>query len=283
MTFTKDSCLNVIHALLICSIAAASAPAGAQSDDARKASGSAEAKRQAVTQSDAERKARHEEYSKTWNSGNVEALAAGYTLDSITLQWGGQVLSLEEFKKRLPALTKIKTSGTPIYRIEVGDYALGHSRWVSQVGDSTRTTESYGVFRRQPDGRWLVVIDDPGIKEPVPTHLGDVSEYERLWNAGDVDAIAAMYSYDSVTLQPGGKRLNRQEFKALLPQLMKAKVQGQPIYRIEVGDIALEQSRWTSRIPGEKGVETVVTDSYVMSRRQPDGSWLIVVDDPGLE
>ena len=43
------------------------------------------------------------------------------------------------------------------------------------------------------------------------------SDYEELWNAGDVEALASLYTHDSITLQSGGKRLDLDQLRAALP------------------------------------------------------------------
>lgn len=228
------------------------------------------------------------EFERLWNAQDVEALAALYTYDSVTLEArSGERLDLDAFRASLPELTKIQTRVEPVYRVEVGDFALERTLWTSTIqgksGAQTFESDSHVVSRRQPDGRWLILIDDPGVQEIAESDRGDVSAYQQLWNTQDVEALAALYSYDSVTLQAGGKRLNLNELRAALPELTKTKTQGEPIYRIEVGDIALEKSRWTSKISRLIGSRTVESDSFVVSRRQPDGRWLIVIDDPGFQ
>ena len=52
---------------------------------------------------------------------------------------------------------------------------------------------------------------------------------------------------------------------------------------VEVGDVVLEKSRWTTRGPGEDGKTEESTGlSTVVLRRQPDGCWRMIIDDPGL-
>lgn len=227
-------------------------------------------------------------YARLWNAGDIEALASLYTRDSITLhaRSGGR-MGLDELRATLPELTKTETRGELIYRIEIGNIALEKSSWTSRVPGTSQDrafeSRSYVVSRRQPDGRWLILIDDPGVEEVPDSNRGDVSRYEKLWNAQDVDALVALYTFDSITLQAGGKRLGLDELRAALPELTRTKTKGEPIYRVEVGDIALEKSRWTVEIPGERGSRSVTTDSFVVSRRQPDGRWLILIDDPGVD
>lgn len=227
-------------------------------------------------------------YERLWNAGDVEALAALYTRDSVILHArSGERMGLDALRAALPELTKTETRGEPIYRIEVGNFALEKTRWTSVLpGKKARRkveSDSYVVSRRQPDGSWLIVIDDPGVERVRDSNRGDVSEYEALWNAQDVEALAAQYTFDSITLQAGGRRLDLDTLRAALPELTKTKTKGEPVYRVEVGDVALEHSRWTVEVPGERGSREVTTDSYVVSRRQPDGRWLILIDDPGLE
>ena len=49
------------------------------------------------------------------------------------------------------------------------------------------------------------------------------------------------------------------------------------------GDTALERTRWTLAFTGEDGKSTEASGlSTVVLRRQSDGSWRMIIDDPGL-
>ena len=106
-----------------------------------------------------------------------------------------------------------------------------------------------------------------------PEDLGDFF-LERA-NAGDVDGVVALYEADAVLAFPAGQltvghdriRAVYAEFLAGRPSLRSA---GQRPAIVN-GDIALT----TTRLPG--GGATVE-----VARRQPDGSWRWVIDQPSI-
>ena len=53
---------------------------------------------------------------------------------------------------------------------------------------------------------------------------------------------------------------------------------------VELGDLVLERTRWTSTTPtGDGRTVEMSGNSTVVLRRQPDGGWRMIIDDPGLE
>jgi uncharacterized protein (TIGR02246 family) len=114
-------------------------------------------------------------------------------------------------------------------------------------------------------------------------------EVPRLWaetfSAGDLDALVALYEEHDAMLvpQPGeavtGTDAIREALRALLAL--------QPTFNLEVrkvlqtGDIALSFADWTLSGTGPDGeaIEMAAQTSDVV-RRQRDGSWRIVIDNP---
>jgi ketosteroid isomerase-like protein len=105
-------------------------------------------------------------------------------------------------------------------------------------------------------------------------------------SSGDADAAMSLYEDDAAFIPPGasasepvrGKDALRQvlsEFLTLSPTLTT-----EPKKVIEVGDIALVTGDWTLTGKGPDGdVRMSGTFADVM-RRQPDGTWLFVLDNP---
>ena len=95
---------------------------------------------------------------------------------------------------------------------------------------------------------------------------------------GDVDAVIAMYEPEAampnqqgeVTSGTDALRQNLAPFIASKPDL---KVEVEKVIR--AGDIALLYSRWSMTKPEPASGRTVA-----VARRQPDGTWLFIVDDP---
>jgi uncharacterized protein (TIGR02246 family) len=106
---------------------------------------------------------------------------------------------------------------------------------------------------------------------------------ERI-SAGDVDGALAMYEPGAAfTPQPGqvvvGAAAIRQAlegFTALQPRL-----EGQVERVIESGDVALVLNRWTldGTAPDGARIEMGGLSADVL-RRQSDGRWLVLIDDP---
>jgi len=103
-------------------------------------------------------------------------------------------------------------------------------------------------------------------------------------NRGDANAAAALYEKEAVMVaQPGalaaGASALRQAlagFIALKPTLtMEARE------LVQTGDLALYLSRWNLRGTGPDGKEVRMNGSSTdVLRRQSDGRWLIVIDNP---
>jgi ketosteroid isomerase-like protein len=93
-------------------------------------------------------------------------------------------------------------------------------------------------------------------------------------NAGDADGVAALYEDDAVlAYPPGGQTVGRAAIHELWASVLSSSPHFEPedpLPTIMSGDLAL-----TSTIPKDgAGIRAQVV------RRQPDGSWLLVLDYP---
>jgi uncharacterized protein (TIGR02246 family) len=104
------------------------------------------------------------------------------------------------------------------------------------------------------------------------------------FNDGDRDAFAALHEPTATVLvPPDGRRVSGLDAirEAIRPVLAL-----RPVMRIEVVDklegdgLALTHGRWT--LAGSDGDELIemAGRGTMVSRRQPDGSWRIVLDNP---
>ncbi|ALG11236.1 YybH family protein [Kibdelosporangium phytohabitans] len=107
------------------------------------------------------------------------------------------------------------------------------------------------------------------------THPEDLARlFVEYANAGDADSLAQLYAEDAVLDFPTGHpTVGRDAIRAVLKELVAAGPQftvEQPMPTLITGDIAL-----TSTVPADgTGGRTQV------ARRQPDGSWLRIIDRP---
>uniref|UniRef100_A0AAU2K256 Nuclear transport factor 2 family protein n=1 Tax=Streptomyces sp. NBC_00049 TaxID=2903617 RepID=A0AAU2K256_9ACTN len=93
-------------------------------------------------------------------------------------------------------------------------------------------------------------------------------------NAGDAEGVAALYAQDAVMAYPPGERtVGRAAIRTLWEEVLAHRPvfeQEEPLPTLVSGDIAL-----TSTPPKDgSGARAQVV------RRQPDGSWLRVLDQP---
>ena len=114
-------------------------------------------------------------------------------------------------------------------------------------------------------------------------------EVPQLWaetfSAGDLDALVALYEEHDAMLvpQPGEAVTGIEGIREALSAFLAMR----PTFNLEVrkvlqtGDIALSFAEWTLSGTGPDGeaIEMAAQTSDVL-RRQPDGSWRIVIDNP---
>ncbi|MFC9997904.1 YybH family protein [Nocardia sp. NPDC127526] len=104
----------------------------------------------------------------------------------------------------------------------------------------------------------------------------DLSRFvvDRL-NAADVDGLVALYEADAVLALPGGRvATGSAEIRDAYADLVADKptfLPGHVLPTVRNGDLAMTATRLA-----DGGVTVEV------ARRQPDGSWLWVIDQPGL-
>jgi uncharacterized protein (TIGR02246 family) len=106
----------------------------------------------------------------------------------------------------------------------------------------------------------------------------------RHISAGDVDGALALYEPEAAfTPQPGevvtGATAIRQALEGFTA--LRPKLEGQVEKVIESGDVALVLNRWTlaGTAPDGAAIEMGGLSADVL-RRQPDGNWLVLIDDP---
>lgn len=101
-------------------------------------------------------------------------------------------------------------------------------------------------------------------------------------NSGDVENLVALYEPDALLApEPGKRARGHAEIRGALAHLLAlgGTMESRNNYCMEVGDLALLQGEWTLTGEGPDGAPFEVTSRTAeIVRRQPDGSWLYIVD-----
>jgi len=112
--------------------------------------------------------------------------------------------------------------------------------------------------------------------------------FAQAVNAGDIEAVIKLYEpAASLTPQPGqvvsGSTAVRDALSGFLAMKPRLTLQARTL--AEAGGIALTTSKWIVEGAGPDG-KPMKTEgqSAEVARRQPDGTWLFVIDNPhGLQ
>ena len=108
--------------------------------------------------------------------------------------------------------------------------------------------------------------------------------FEEAFNAGDEDALMALYEPDAALVpQPGavaeGTGAIRESLRWFLDRRGRITLDTKLVLR--VGDLAYLANRWSltgGTMPDGSPAELGATTAEV-ARRQPDGTWLYVIDN----
>jgi uncharacterized protein (TIGR02246 family) len=108
--------------------------------------------------------------------------------------------------------------------------------------------------------------------------------FSDAFNSGDVDAVMALYEPDAVLVpEPGrtvaGSAAIREALQGFLA--LKGRIELRLKRAISAGDTALVSSSWSLAGTGPDGSPVALSgDTTEVVRRQADGTWRYVIDDP---
>ncbi|MER5180322.1 nuclear transport factor 2 family protein [Streptomyces sp. NPDC002896] len=98
--------------------------------------------------------------------------------------------------------------------------------------------------------------------------------FVELGNAGDAEGIAELYEPDAVlAFPPGSETVGREAIRAVVEKLLADRPHfalEEPLPTVRYGDLALTSTRPADNTGGRVQV----------ARRQPDGTWLRIIDRP---
>lgn len=105
-------------------------------------------------------------------------------------------------------------------------------------------------------------------------------------NAGNADAVSALYTADALLLDPRGRRIfGIEKIRSFYQELFvrRPRFNGSPQPAIRVGDVALTSTRFLTPFPGAEGRGALVDSATAeVAVRQPDGGWLWIIDNPNV-
>lgn len=108
--------------------------------------------------------------------------------------------------------------------------------------------------------------------------------FERGINAGDVEAVVALYEPEgTLVAMPGQPLTGREAIRAAIQGFVDAGTNLKLVVNSVVigGDVAMVYNDWTGTMRGPDGATIDISGKAIeICRRQPDGSWLFVIDDP---
>ncbi|MGW1023166.1 YybH family protein [Streptomyces sp. NPDC002577] len=100
--------------------------------------------------------------------------------------------------------------------------------------------------------------------------------FVELGNAGDAEGLAELYEPDAVlAFPPGSGTVGREAIRAVFEKLLADRPHftvEEPLPTVRYGDLALTSTRPADDTGGRVQV----------ARRQPDGTWLRIIDRPEI-
>lgn len=125
------------------------------------------------------------------------------------------------------------------------------------------------------------------VHEESRTSAQQPEELHRLFvacvNAHDIDALLALYEQDSTAADLEGHPLQGTDLRAFLLGFLSLvkHIDGGTRKVLVSGNIALLSSTWHAVLAAPDGGMTTVTGiSAEVARRQSDGTWRFLIDDP---
>ena len=108
--------------------------------------------------------------------------------------------------------------------------------------------------------------------------------FEQHLNAGDLDAVMALYEPEARFVTKSGETLiGRDRIRKVVGGLIEAKgrLYSRVVRAVTVGDIAQLYTDFEGTMNDESGKSVAIRNKAIeVLRRQPDGTWKLIVGDP---
>src|SRR5262245_32826728 len=109
-------------------------------------------------------------------------------------------------------------------------------------------------------------------------------QFTQCLNAGDLDGVLALYEDDARFVDRSGETLvGRDRIRDIIAGLIdsRTRMHGQVVRSVVIDDVALLYSDFSGTAIGVSGAEAEVESKAVeVLRRQPNGTWKLIVGDP---
>lgn len=114
--------------------------------------------------------------------------------------------------------------------------------------------------------------------EPAELH----TMFEAAINDKDAEALLALYEPDGVAVHLDGTHRTGPELRTMIDDLLAtmAHIEGETRKVLVAGDVALMSASWRARLNTPDGEDQATGTTAEIARRQPDGTWRWIIDDP---
>ena len=105
----------------------------------------------------------HDAVQAAFNSQDLDGLVGLYESDAWLFGLSGPVQGTDAIRAAWAEMMAMsgQTQMITQYAVEMGDIALLSNRWTITVGDAEISAVTAEVARRQSDGTWKYIIDNP--------------------------------------------------------------------------------------------------------------------------